>query len=319
MRVRDCVKASWLVVSVSLSCGTAFAADTLISKANSTNRAVDGINYKIEAYGGSLNGDGTGGVAGAVTIPLGNRFGVQFDVLAGSLQSDFVAGGAAHLFWRDPARGMIGIYASYTHWNVFTGLNASHIAAEGELYIGRFTFQAIAGVEDGSSTSAVAGPLLISYNVDQRFFDAINLHYYVQDNWRLTLGHRYMGGLHAAAFGTEFAFEAGKQMMSAFFEARVGENDFRGIYGGLKMYFGQRAKPLIKRHRQDDPEIWLPTTQSTMTNSKTVTMRSLLQGPVTFQQCMDVGGTISTNASFDYVCRQGGAEVPITDPQNVPI
>ena len=319
MRLHGYVVASLVTSALSL-CNSSFAADTRIAKANSL-RAVDDINYKIEAYGGSLNGDGTGGVAGAVTIPLGHRFGVQIDAMAGSLQGDFVGGLGAHLFWRDPSRGMIGLYASHTRWDVFTGLNANHIGAEGELYMGRFTLSALVGVEDGNAAASVVGPLLISYNVNTRFFDTINLHYYLQDNWKLTLGHRYLGGLHAAAFGMEFAFEAGqKQMMSAFFEARVGENDFRGIYGGLKMYFGERSKPLIKRHRQDDPEIWLPTTQATMTNSRTIT--NALPSSVTVAQCNGQNGSTSAvlndSMQYDYFCVLPGGTVPISDPQNLP-
>lgn len=287
-----------------ISCSPAFSADTLIPK--SSARAVDGINYKIEAYGGSVNGQGTGGVVGAVTIPLGDRFGVQFDAMAGSLQSEFVGGVAAHLFWRDPSRGMVGLYASHTHWNIFTGLNTSHFAAEGELYLGRFTLQAIAGVEDGNATQGAAGPLFISYNVENRFFDAINLHYYVQDNWRLTLGHRYMGGIHAAALATEFAFNvSGNRMMTAFAEARLGENDFRGIYAGMKMYFGQRSKPLIQRHRQDDPSIWLTDTQSTMMNSRTISKS------ITTDECVGLNGEIVSVG--DGYCRLPGGLVPISD------
>jgi hypothetical protein len=45
-------------------------------------------------------------------------------------------------------------------------------------------------------------------------------------------------------------------MGSLFVEARAGENQFNGVWGGLKFYFGQKDKTLIQRHRQDDPPIW---------------------------------------------------------------
>jgi hypothetical protein len=45
-------------------------------------------------------------------------------------------------------------------------------------------------------------------------------------------------------------------MASAFVEGRVGEEGFHGIWGGLKLYFGQSDKPLIARHRRDDPPVW---------------------------------------------------------------
>src|SRR6476620_4363093 len=59
------------------------------------------------------------------------------------------------------------------------------------------------------------------------------------------------------ALGSEFAQPLGGGIMgSAFVEARFGEHDFRGIWGGLKFHFGQSNKPLIARHRRDDPPIW---------------------------------------------------------------
>jgi len=309
----------------SLLATAAFPADSLISKpVSSGTRAVDGFNYKIETYGGSLNGEGTGGVVGAVAMPLGNRFGIQFDVMAGSLQGDFIGGAAAHLFWRDPAIGLIGFYASHTRWSVFSGLEANHAGVESELYFGRYTLQTLFGVEGGNSTASVIGAQLISYTIKTSFFDTINLSYYMTDNWKVSIGHRYMGGLHAAAIGTEFSFEAGsRRMMTAYAEARIGENDFRGIYAGVKMYFGQRDKTLIQRHRQDDPTIWLTDTQSTMTNSKSVTATGTNLVPsVTVQQCDDSGGTISTTGGdlgpSVYICRLPGGDVPISDPQNVP-
>ena len=45
-------------------------------------------------------------------------------------------------------------------------------------------------------------------------------------------------------------------MASAFVEGRIGEGDFHGVWGGLRVYFGQKDKPLIDRHRQDDPTVW---------------------------------------------------------------
>jgi hypothetical protein len=45
-------------------------------------------------------------------------------------------------------------------------------------------------------------------------------------------------------------------MASAFVEGRVGSNQFEGIWGGLRVYFGQKEKSLIRRHREDDPTTW---------------------------------------------------------------
>jgi hypothetical protein len=45
-------------------------------------------------------------------------------------------------------------------------------------------------------------------------------------------------------------------MTSAFVEARTGEGQFNGVWGGLKVYFGQKDKSLMRRHREDDPPFW---------------------------------------------------------------
>jgi hypothetical protein len=45
-------------------------------------------------------------------------------------------------------------------------------------------------------------------------------------------------------------------MGSLFAEGRVVESGGSSVWGGLKIYFGQRDKSLIRRHREDDP----PTT-----------------------------------------------------------
>ena len=56
-------------------------------------------------------------------------------------------------------------------------------------------------------------------------------------------------------------------MASLFVEGRAGENDFRGVWGGVKFYFGQKDKSLIQRHRQDDPINWAPKSLFSIVNS----------------------------------------------------
>ena len=45
--------------------------------------------------------------------------------------------------------------------------------------------------------------------------------------------------------------------MSLFAEGRYGEDDKVSAWGGLRFYFGEPGKPLIRRHREDDPPIFL--------------------------------------------------------------
>jgi hypothetical protein len=71
-------------------------------------------------------------------------------------------------------------------------------------HYGRWTLQGVAGVEFGNTTSATVGDIIQTYEIKTRFFDQVNLAYYLQDNFKVFVGHRYLGGKHAAAFGGEY-------------------------------------------------------------------------------------------------------------------
>ncbi|MEX2035018.1 MAG: hypothetical protein WEA28_07490 [Xanthobacteraceae bacterium] len=234
--------------------------------------AVDGVNGKVEALGGTLAHKSLYGSRGALSIPLAGHYGLQIDGALGSLQNRGFGTIGGHLFWRDPAQGLLGVYAGYTRWNQFGGVHVTQVAGEGEYYWQRFTLRVIAGIESGSSadsttvsvaTVAQAGAtpglsttstFIEGYDVKTRFFDHVDLKYYPTDNWAGYIGHRYLGGKHALALGGEAAFPlGGGRMASAFVEGRIGEGDFQGVWGGLKLYFGQKDKTLIRRHREDDP------------------------------------------------------------------
>ena len=129
--------------------------------------------------------------------------------------------------------------------------------------------EGVAGVEFGNSASSTSttttvGPIFTttstfvnSFNVSTRFFDEINLKYYVTDDISAYVGQRYLGGENALALGAEIARPIGHGIMaSAFVEGRIGEDNFHGVWGGLKFYFGPSEKSLIARHRQEDPNNW---------------------------------------------------------------
>jgi hypothetical protein len=42
-------------------------------------------------------------------------------------------------------------------------------------------------------------------------------------------------------------------MVSLFAQARFAKEGHNAVHGGLRIYFGQRDKTLIDRHRKDDP------------------------------------------------------------------
>jgi hypothetical protein len=102
-------------------------------------QAVDGINGKVSAFGGSFAHDGLFGGAGSLSVPLGCEFGAQIDGSAASFDGRFLDTIAGHLFWRNPAKGLIGVYGSYTYWDQIGGVHANHFGPEGELYYGQWT------------------------------------------------------------------------------------------------------------------------------------------------------------------------------------
>ncbi|MBX9827655.1 MAG: hypothetical protein K2Y27_21995 [Xanthobacteraceae bacterium] len=234
--------------------------------------AVDGFNAKVDGLGGSTANQTVAGSRGAFTVPMGAQYGAQFDGFAGTFDSRFIGNVGGHFFWRNPAQGLVGVFADYTSWDSRVGgVNVGRVAAEAEAYLGRWTLSVIAGVETGNSVTGVVGTEVQSFNINTRFFDVVNVSYYIQDNFKVFAGHRYQGGKHAAALGGEWAFALnGGKMGSLFAEGRLGSENNHGVFGGLRFYFGQREKTLIRRHREDDPD-FVPSAINTITNSGTTT------------------------------------------------
>jgi hypothetical protein len=272
--------------------GSAFLAVTPAAAVDDPPKpAVDGVNWKLDGLGGSVTDRGFGAGRGTVTVPLGTQFGLQVEGVAGAFDGRFLGGAAGHLFWRDPAKGLIGLYGSYSRWDQYGGVNLGQIAGEGEAYFGRWTLQGIAGVESNNSETVVTstlsttppgpGPNTLTTTTQtiaggSRFFDQINLAYYVMDNWKAYVGQRYLSGENALALGTEFGIPAGHGAMAALFaEGRIGENGHNGIWGGLRIYFGSKDKSLMARHREDDPWTdWLPASLLSITNKYTSSSHS---------------------------------------------
>ena len=248
-----------------------FATGAVAGPVLPSTRAVDGVNGKVEGFGGAYATKGLYGGAGSLSVPLTDSYGLQIDGAAGSFSNRFIGSIGGHLFWRDPSRGLVGLYGDYAHWDEYGGVHVSHVGGEGEAYFGRWTLGGVAGVEFGnnssvltssSSTVAIAGGGTLTTTTTTgsldnvtRFFDRVTLSYYITDNWKASIGHRYYGGKNALALGTEYALPVGRGAMASLFaEGRVGEghNNY-GVWGGIRFYFGQHDKSLIRRNREDDP------------------------------------------------------------------
>jgi hypothetical protein len=268
--------------------------------------AVDGLNGKIDGYGGSVANRSIYGTTGSFTVPLAGQYGAQVDGNVGSLDGDAFGAVAGHWFWRDPSRALVGVYAESAFWDRFGGVNVNHVAGEGEYYLGPITLQGIAGVEFGNSASqtttvalAAARPAfgtmttsVAAFDIKTRFFDQVNLKYYFNSDFDAYVGHRFLGGKNALALGTELARPLGGGLMaSVFVEGRVGEADNHGIWGGLKLYFGPTDKPLVERHRRDDPNNWTVDTPFSIFGNQTgsSTATPFCNGVIRNGRC-EVGG-----------------------------
>src|SRR5262249_46949433 len=116
------------------------------------------------------------------------------------------------------------------------------------------TIGGVAGVEMLSFNSDVA-----SLSVPNRFFDVVTASYYVTDNFKLSIGHRYIFDRNALALGGEHGFALGGGRMAALFtEGTLGEHGTYSALAGLRIYFVQHGKTLIERNRQDDPPSFQP-------------------------------------------------------------
>ena len=183
------ITASAVAADLSTSAPNPFATPALVAP------AVSGPNFKLEPYGGwGGRKDGSGediyGVAGAFSVPLSQRCGLQIDGLLGQWGSDLFYGAAGHLFWRDPNVGFAGIYGSFKHLDTPTGWNLGQMAFEGEYYMQQWTARGVIGWEGVDYTS--------------RAFTRLDLDWYATPDVSFSVGYHYTNGESQLALGAEW-------------------------------------------------------------------------------------------------------------------
>lgn len=224
--------------------------------------AVSGVNWKLAGFASQLTFDEMDvtayGAVGAVSVPLGHSWGAQFDAVFGSADGDAFYGAAAHVFWRDPSKGLVGLYGSYLAWDAdgtvpapigddigiadVTGAHVGKIGIEAEYYHDRMSLEGQLTYQFGNEDS-VAGDVTLAY--------------YLHDNLRLDGGYRYLNGV--GSMGTVGIEWAPTDHASLFADAAFGEDDYARLTGGLTLYFNQGSDTsLIRRHREDILEVELP-------------------------------------------------------------
>ena len=205
--------------------------------------AVSAPNFKVEAGAVMQRPQGASGQrtdnlfggygAASATFPLNANYGASFDAALGEIGSAPYVGGAAHLFWRNPTVGLLGFYGSLAYANLTApgGAQLQPVYAKAglaaEAYIGRASFEAVAGWETGGPLNN-ANFTFGAAGVRNRYFDQIDLGYYVTDNWRVGLGQRYSQGVNSVSAKTEYQLDAPQlKGVSLFVEASAGDHNFR--------------------------------------------------------------------------------------------
>lgn len=206
--------------------------------------AVSQFNAKIAAFGGNVDNVSAWGLAGAISVPLGQRFGLQVDTLAGAGGGANFWGAGGHLFWRDPSKGLLGAYGSWVDWSPL-GATVSKVGIEGELYANRLSLEGVLAYQ-GGSFNGIAGSATAAF--------------YPADNLRLAGSYRYLQGVGSiGGVSLEFSprLNGRPSALALFASGDWGQSGFQTVLGGVKFYAGPQ-KDLIRRHREDDPGLLLP-------------------------------------------------------------
>ncbi|MEX2129637.1 MAG: hypothetical protein WD871_15555 [Xanthobacteraceae bacterium] len=248
--------------------------------------AVSGPNGKIAIMGGvvkgepglfvtapgfavpllSVGGDSRGVIIGegSVSLPMGHSFGLQLDGAIGTDDDSHTMWGVGgHWFWRDPAKGLLGIVGSYSRIEedrlfLFGSTGAapttgkpdmSRLGVEGELYAANYTVAAMAGHQ---WVDTVPG------SNNDGFFGKLDLIWYATENLALSIGAEYSKG--PGAFVTAgLELQSGLTGLTFFADGAYGEHDQYRALAGVRFYFGAAPKSLKNRHRYDDPQTNLAT------------------------------------------------------------
>lgn len=246
--------------------GGALAADAFTERYEGAKPAVSGVNGKLElgylymdmdiAPGVGIDGDAFIG-QGAVSLPVTTHFGLQID--AGAFTGDLAglditgAGIGAHLFWRDPDTALLGGYVHYVNTEIASVIDFDNVryGVEGELYLGRISLEGFIGAD---YLEASVGPFATS----DTFLSAEAIAaFYPVDNLRLFAGVHHAFDNTSFVAGGEYLFNTGWQAEPALFARGTVSDDSGTVMAGLKFYFGEPGKSLIRRHREDDPQIGL--------------------------------------------------------------
>lgn len=218
-------------------------ASDLFAAPGSTEPAVTAPNLALLLRGAWLSGglfddDAWGGLGVKGTIPVGHQFGAQIDAAIGT-HDYFGVGG--HLFWRDPAIGLVGLIASHES---IGGNHLTRYGLEGERFFPNLTLRAVVGGEKKNSQSSAMAELDVTF--------------YANPNLALSGGAEFHEGGTVGKVGVEWqpAF-TGMSGLSLYGNAEFGYDGYARAMAGINYHFGINGATLKDRDRHYDPAFLL--------------------------------------------------------------
>lgn len=198
------------------------------------DRAVENLNLQVSVQAGVNDDDDLELVSAKGAFPVGDMLGVQIE---GAFGNDDYYGGAAHVFWRDPAVALVGAFASAES---FIGVELYRVGVEAELYLGDFTLSARGGWQE------VGG--------DHGGFGRADVTWYPIPTLALRAGGEGTPDVGFGRVGFEWQplFEEYPEF-SIFARGEFGGDDRYAVLGGASLHFGGPGLSLRERERHEDP------------------------------------------------------------------
>jgi hypothetical protein len=220
-----------------------------IGSVAAAGEAVSEVNGKVGYAGGSMEGDWGNNAFASGSVPLTTNLGFQLDGLYTDVSDRDFYGSAAHLFWRDSDKGLLGLVGGGIDEDDITSLRGG---VEGEYYVKQFTLSASVGV---ASLEYENGPYPFIDDDVTDFFAGAGVRYYPWEDLMFSVSylHAFDNGL---VLGTA-EYQTPIPGLSVFAQVAGGDHDYDHALFGVQFYLGSR-KSLMLRHRADDPPSLVP-------------------------------------------------------------
>jgi len=201
---------------------------------------------------------------GLPSLRFGENVLVQIDGLLADHRDDTYAGGGLHIGTKITDRVYLGAYGSFTDTKRQGGYESSssynyeiwRLGSEVRLNLGDVVIAGVAGYEDPSSGTIPSDEtpteeIYDVYDGKGRFFAFSELWFEPLQGIRLSLGHRYTGGNHAAAAGVVIGLGPNIALIA---DGRLGEGDYQVGLFGLRIRFGGKGdkSPLLANRMIED-------------------------------------------------------------------